>query len=51
MEHFFERPAFRYTVRLRFAAPEDLNLEALRRRTAAVLNASRILFQDCVDEA
>ena len=51
MHHFFERPAFRFTVRLPLPDPESLNDSALRRRVQAVLRASSILFQESVDEA
>lgn len=51
MEHCFERPAFRYLVCLGLRDPGELNDPVLRRRVKAILKASRILFQDCVDEA
>lgn len=51
MEHFFERPAFRFIVRLPLASPEVLQDPATRRRVRAVLKACQVLFQDCVDEA
>lgn len=51
MEHFFERPAFRYTVRLPLSSPTELQDPALRQRVKTVLKACHILFQECVDEA
>jgi hypothetical protein len=51
MKHFFERPAFRFTVSLPLQSPDGLPDAALRSRVAAVLKASHTLFQECVDEA
>jgi hypothetical protein len=51
MEHFFERPAFRYTVRLPLSGPEALEDAALRSRVRNVIRACRVLFQDSVDTA
>lgn len=51
MAHFFERPAFRFTVKLPLGAPEELADAVIRRRTVNILKASRILFQPAVDEA
>ena len=51
MEHFYERPAFRFIVRLPLESPARLDDEALRTRIQNVLQACRVLFQDCVDEA
>jgi hypothetical protein len=51
MEHFFERPAFRFVVRLALGRPEELEDTEVRRRVKSVLKASEILFQACVDEA
>lgn len=51
MEHFWDRPTFRYVVRIAVEAPEALTSDALRRRTLAILRACRILFQDAVEEA
>lgn len=50
-EHFFDRPAFRFIVRLPLETPEALEDAALRGRTRAVIMACRLLFQPCVDEA
>jgi hypothetical protein len=49
MEHFFERPAFRYIVRLPLENPAGLEDAGLRKRVTTVLQACRILFQDRVD--
>lgn len=49
MYHFWERPWFRFTVKLPVRA-DDLESAELRQRVLRVLTASRILFQDCVDE-
>ena len=51
MEHFFERPAFRYVVRLPLPQPEALEDTALRGRVKNILKACQILFQPTVDEA
>lgn len=51
MEHFFERPAFRYTVRLTLASTDELESPVLRARVKTLLKACHILFQGCVDEA
>ncbi len=51
MEHFWDRPTFRYVVRARVDVPEALASDTLRRRTLAILRACRILFQDAVEEA
>ena len=51
MEHFFERPAFRYIVRLPLTGPASLQDSALRKRVKAVVKSCHILFQGCVDEA
>jgi hypothetical protein len=51
MEHFFARPAFRFVCRLPLDAPEALDDPALRARVKRIIEASRILFQECVDEA
>lgn len=51
MAHFFERPAFRFAVKLPLASPEALTEAVMRRRTVNILKASRILFQPAVDEA
>jgi hypothetical protein len=50
VEHFWDRPAFRYVVRLRPDRPEELESPALRKRVKAILRACHILFQECVDE-
>lgn len=50
MEHFFERPAFRYVVRRPITVFDQLENE-LRSWAKTVLKACRILFQECVDEA
>lgn len=50
MEHFWERPAFRYIVRLPLAGPEALADAALRSRVKTIFKACRILFQEAVDE-
>ncbi|MFN3650946.1 MAG: hypothetical protein ACK47B_15330 [Armatimonadota bacterium] len=49
MEHFFERPAFRYTVRIPLQSVESLDDSEVRKQTKAVIDACCILFQDCVD--
>ena len=51
MEHFFERPAFRYVVRLPLDDPDALHDMALRTSVKTVLKACRVLFQDCIDSA
>jgi hypothetical protein len=51
MEHFFERPAFRFTTRLPLEGPESLQDPSLRRRVKVLLKACRVLFQESVDEA
>ncbi len=51
MDHFWERPAFRFTVRLPLESPAALETPALQARVQAVLKASQLLFQGCVDEA
>jgi hypothetical protein len=50
MDHYFERPAFRYAVRLPIERGEELEDRDLRRRIKAILQASRVLFQGSVDE-
>lgn len=50
MEHFFERPVFRFLVRLPVAAPADLD-GPIRPVVKNVLKACCILFQSCIDEA
>lgn len=50
MDHFWERPAFRFTVRLPLESTVALQEAAFRKRVKAVLKASHILFQGCVDE-
>jgi hypothetical protein len=50
MEHFFERPAFRFIVRLPIASPEALAESGTRQRVRNILKACIILFQGCVDE-
>jgi hypothetical protein len=51
MDHFFERPAFRYVVRLPVTSADDLATPAHRSRVKTILKASRILFQACIDDA
>jgi len=51
MEHFFERPAFRFIVRLPLGGPEGLEDAALRARVKQILKACHVLFQGSVDEA
>ena len=51
MDHFYDRPAFRYVVRLPLSSSDELEHAACRRREKTILNASHILFQNCVDEA
>lgn len=51
MEHFFERPAFRFICRLPLESAETLGDPAFRQRVKRVIRASEILFQACVDEA
>jgi hypothetical protein len=51
MDHFFERPAFRFIVRLPLPSPAALIEATLRTRVQNTLKASYILFQGCVDEA
>ena len=51
MEHFFERPAFRYAVRMPLDSPSALADPALRQGVKTVLKACHILFQPSVDEA
>lgn len=51
MAHFFERPAFRFIVRLPLEGPEKLADAELRRRVKNIIQACRILFQPAVDEA
>jgi hypothetical protein len=51
MDHFWERPAFRFTVRLPLAGLDNLEDAAFRGRVRAVLTACHTLFQSCVDEA
>lgn len=51
MDHFWERPAFRFTIRLPLSSPAALDDAVFRQRVKAVLKASHILFQGCVDEA
>jgi len=51
MEHFFERPTFRYIVRLPLDGPEALEDPDLRRRVKTIVRACQILFQSNVDEA
>jgi hypothetical protein len=50
MEHFFERPAFRYAVRMPLDSPASLDDPQLRQAVKAVLKGCHILFQGCVDE-
>jgi hypothetical protein len=50
MEHFFDRPAFRFIVRLRLDRLEELDDASLRKRVQAIIQACRVLFQGCVDE-
>ena len=50
MDHFWERPAFRFITRLPLPDPTCLQDEAFQKRVEAVLKACRILFQGCVDE-
>lgn len=51
MEHFFERPAFRYAVRLPLASAAELDNPSVRQTVKTVLKACHILFQESVDEA
>jgi hypothetical protein len=51
MEHFFERPAFRYIVRVPLSGPDDLMEEAMKQQVRRLLAACRVLFQDAVDAA
>jgi hypothetical protein len=51
MEHFFERPAFRFIARMPLSTPAALEEPALRSRVRNVIKACRALFQACVDEA
>jgi hypothetical protein len=51
MEHFFERPTFRFITRIRLESPEALADPAVRRLTTHVIRSSQILFQSCVDES
>lgn len=51
MEHFFERPVFRYVVRLPLRTPEELENPVRRQEVKTILKACCILFQGCVDEA
>jgi hypothetical protein len=51
MAHFFERPAFRFIVRLPLPGPDLLDDAALRARVKAIIRAGCTLFQACVDEA
>lgn len=51
MEHFFERPLFRFVVRDRFGSETDLDAPLLKSRVRALLIACRILFQPHVEGA
>jgi hypothetical protein len=49
MDHFFERPAFRYIVRQRLKDLRELEGPEIRKRVQAVLKSSQLLFQSYVD--
>lgn len=51
MKHYFERPAFLFVTPLTLEGDAALHDASLRQRVKYVLQASRILFQSCVDEA
>jgi hypothetical protein len=51
MRHYFDRPAFLYVVPLPLDSADALGDQRLHSRTRAIITASRVLFQGCVDEA
>jgi hypothetical protein len=49
MDHFFQRPAFRYLARIPLTDPDLLGEPATRERVKTVIKACRALFQPVVD--